>query len=114
MPRGSIVTLKLAQIVLIRFTIFEYIFSYIVYHIVLWYTLTDIDMAASTLRCATEVQSLKFWAAKTIISRKINYFKLDEKISETAIDNITNAYKMFNVCEGCTTAKLLHEQGELS
>lgn len=73
-------------------------------------TFLDVDVAANALHCATQVQSLQFWAARSIISSKANYFLLDN-ISEAAKDYISNVYKMFNMCSACHTASLLHAQG---
>lgn len=75
------------------------------------FTGTDIDVAASSLRCATEVQSLQFWAAHRIIKLKTNYF-LIKTISESMKDYMSSIYNMFNICAACKNARLLHEQGK--
>ena len=77
-----------------------------------FHLVSDVDVAANALLCATQVQHLQFWAARSIISSKANYFLLDN-ISESAKDYISHVYKMFNICSACHTASLLHAQGNI-
>ncbi|KAF6017229.1 hypothetical protein EB796_024470 [Bugula neritina] len=71
---------------------------------------SDVDTASAALECVTNVQSLMFWAAKSIISRKCNYFLLSS-IPESVKDYISEVYSLFNVCAACNTAELLYSTG---
>ena len=80
-------------------------------HFRLTFQLSDVDVAAAALSCATQVQSLQFWAARSIIASKANYF-LIPTLAESSKDYISSVYSMFNICDACNTANLLHAQGE--
>lgn len=56
-------------------------------------------------------ESLQFWAAKSVIGSKLNFFS-DCNIAPVLKDFISEVYHMFNICGHCSTAKLSSQSGK--
>ena len=59
-----------------------------------------------------EPETLQFWAAKSVIGLKLNFFA-DPAIATVLKNYISEIYTMFNVCGYCNTAKLVTQKGEV-
>ena len=55
-------------------------------------------------------ESLQFWAARTIIGLKLNFYA-EPSIAPVLKDYISENYTLFNVCGHCNTAKLSSQPG---
>ena len=60
-----------------------------------------------------EPETLQFWAAKSVIGLKLNFFA-DPAIATVLKNYISDIYTMFNVCGYCNTAKLVTQPGTLN
>ena len=82
----------------------------------MWYH-TDVNERILTVLGANEFhpwepETLQFWAAKTIIGMKMNFFQ-DSAVAPVLKDYIAEIYMMFNVCGYCNTAKLANQSGRV-
>lgn len=59
---------------------------------------------------AREPETLQFWAAKSVIGLKINFFS-DPSIAPVLKDFISEIYGLFHVCGHCSKAELVTQQG---
>ena len=81
----------------------------------MWYH-TDVNERILTVQGANdfhplEPETLQFWAAKTIIALKLNFFQ-DSSVAPVLKDYISEIYMLFNVCGHCNTAKLTNQPGK--
>ncbi len=58
-----------------------------------------------------EPETLQFWAAKSVIGLKVNFFS-DPAIATVLKNYISDIYNLFNVCGYCNTAKLVTQSGK--
>jgi hypothetical protein len=81
----------------------------------MWYH-TDVNervlrLGGSSDFHAREPETLQFWAAKSVIASKINFYDNDE-VAMLLKDYISDIYGLFNICEHCNSAKLWNCPGE--
>lgn len=57
-----------------------------------------------------EPQRLQFWAARTLIGCKVDFFS-DPAVAPGLKDYIASIYSEFNICGHCNTAKLVNQTG---
>ena len=57
-----------------------------------------------------EPETMQFWAARSVIGLKINFFA-DTTIAPVLKDFISDVYPLFNVCGYCNRAQLINQQG---
>lgn len=80
----------------------------------MWYH-TDVNERILTVQSSgdymsREPEKLQFWAVKTIIGSKINFFA-SPSVAPVLKDYISSIYRLFSVCGHCNSAKLCNQPG---